>query len=226
VVRLAAQGARLYVGDLTESVLFAKYHMQENVLSVFADDTFPRFVTGICAMDYDSVAGTDKFGNAFVLRLPVDANDAMDASSSSRMLYDQGLLNGAPTKVDCLANYYMGEAGTAICKAALSPGKEEVIVVATVTGGLHALVPFRAPRDVDFFRKLEVFMRSHRTDMCGRDHLAYRSYYHPVRNVVDGSLCELFLKLPLVVQMQFATEVERSPSDVCKKIEDFRWNVL
>jgi splicing factor 3B subunit 3 len=226
VVRLTARGSRLYVGDLTESVHFVRYHAQENVLTIFADDTLPRFVTGVCAMDYDTVAGTDKFGNAFMLRLAPDASDAADASSSQRMLYEQGLLNGAPNKAECIANYYLGAAGTAICRAALTPGKEEIMVVATVTGGLTALVPFQTPRDVDFFRQLETFMRAERTDLCGRDHLSYRSYFQPVKNVVDGALCELYLKLPLATQNKFAETVERSAAEVCKKIEDFRYGVL
>ncbi len=31
---------------------------------IFADDTHPRWVTGVCQLDYDTMAGADKFGEA------------------------------------------------------------------------------------------------------------------------------------------------------------------
>jgi splicing factor 3B subunit 3 len=49
-------------------------------------------------LDYDTIAAADKFGNIFVLQLPVRANDDVINPSGSKLLWDQGLLNGAPTK--------------------------------------------------------------------------------------------------------------------------------
>ena len=57
-----------------------------------------RYVSASCLLDYDTVAGADKFGNVWVLQLPYKANDDIDNPTGSRMLWDQGLLNGAPTK--------------------------------------------------------------------------------------------------------------------------------
>jgi splicing factor 3B subunit 3 len=42
IVKITALGDRIYVGDMTESVHFAKYKRLENSLVIFADDTFPR----------------------------------------------------------------------------------------------------------------------------------------------------------------------------------------
>lgn len=38
----------------------------------------PRFMTKTCLLDYDSIAGADKFGNMFVLRVPADVSDDVD----------------------------------------------------------------------------------------------------------------------------------------------------
>lgn len=38
----------------------------------------PRFMTNTCLLDYDSIAGADKFGNIFVLRVPADVSDDVD----------------------------------------------------------------------------------------------------------------------------------------------------
>lgn len=62
-----------------------------------------RYVSASCVLDYDTVGGADKFGNVWVLQLPYKANDDIDNPTGSRMLWDQGLLNGAPTKAKVLS---------------------------------------------------------------------------------------------------------------------------
>jgi hypothetical protein len=37
---------------------------------------------------------------------------------------------------------------------------------------------------------LEMHMRQHSVPLCGRDHMAYRSAYFPVKGCIDGDLCE------------------------------------
>ena len=36
-------------------------------------------------------------------------------------------------------------------------------------------------QDHDFFQHLEMYMRQEYPSLCGRDHLAYRSYYFPLK---------------------------------------------
>jgi len=72
----------------------------DNQLVLFADDVNPRFLTCGCLLDYDTVAGADKFGNVFFLRLPNDAKDDVDEDPTGvKALWDRGLLNGASQKV-------------------------------------------------------------------------------------------------------------------------------
>ena len=42
IVRLQSSGDRVYVSDMCESIHLVKYKRQENVLGIFADDTYPR----------------------------------------------------------------------------------------------------------------------------------------------------------------------------------------
>lgn len=60
-------GHRVYVTDVQESFHFLRYKRQENQLIVFADDTHPRWITAACQLDYDTMAGADKFGNVTVV---------------------------------------------------------------------------------------------------------------------------------------------------------------
>lgn len=45
-----------------------------------------------------------------------------------------------------------------------------------------ALLPFTSREDVDFFSHLEMHLRQDHPPLAGRDHMAYRSAYFPVRS--------------------------------------------
>lgn len=225
ICRLQASGDRIFVGDSVESVHFVRYRRLEKTLSIFADDVFPRFTTALCVLDHDTVAAADKFGNVYVLRLPEGASDSVEVSSGVRQLWDVGLLNGAPSKLECLTHYFLGETVTSLTKRAMVIGGPELLLASTVAGGLYALVPFAAKEDVVFFQHLEMFLRQESPSLCQRDHLSYRSYFMPVKETVDGDLCERFAQLPVAKQKEFAADADRTPAEVLKKIEDAR-NVI
>ena len=64
-------------------------------------------------------------------------------------------------------------------------------------------------RAVDFFSHLEMHMRQESSPLCGRDQLSYRSSYFPVKEVVDGDMCEMFTSLPHDKQRMIAEELDR-----------------
>lgn len=88
------------------------------------------------------------------------------------------------------------------------------------------LLPASFPQDKDFFVHLEMHMRAEHPPLAGRDHLAFRSAYFPVREVVDGDLCTQFAALPPAKQQAIAAELDRSPGEVLKKLEDVRNKLL
>ena len=142
------------------------------------------------------------------------------------MLWDQGLLNGAPTKCEHIAQYYLGEAITCMQKCCLFPGKDEAIVCSTVTGGIYAFLPFSSKADVTFYQHLEMFLRQESSNLCQRDHLSYRSYFQPVKDVIDGDLCDSFNSLSEAKQNELAGDIDRSPTEILKKLEDTRALIL
>lgn len=223
IVNIHTMGSRIVVSDIQESFHFVRYKRQENQLIIFADDTSPRWITAATMLDYDSMAGADKFGNVTVVRLPPDVTDDVDEDpTGNKALWDRGLLNGASQKVDCVNNFHVGEVCTSLQKATLIPGGSESLVYTTISGGIGMLVPFTSHEDHDFFQHLEMYMRSELPPLCGRDHLAYRSYYFPVKNVIDGDMCEMFNSLDPGKQKSIADELDRTPSEVAKKLEDLR----
>jgi len=125
-----------------------------------------------------------------------------------------------------VVQYHVGEIVTSIVKTSLVPAGAEVLFYSTIMGALGILVPFVSREDVDFFSHLEMHMRQEKPPLCGRDHLAYRSAYFPVKDVIDIDLCEQYGSLEYDRQQAIAEELMCLPADVHKKLEELRNRVL
>ncbi len=51
-----------------------RYRKMDNKMYAFAEVVGSRYVTAGLPLDYDTVAGADKFGNFFINRLPADVS--------------------------------------------------------------------------------------------------------------------------------------------------------
>ncbi|KAJ3092115.1 Splicing factor 3B subunit 3, partial [Quaeritorhiza haematococci] len=224
IISIHTQGDRIVVGDVQEAIHYAVYRALENRIIVFADDTLSRWTTCSTMLDYDTVVIGDKFGNVSVVRLPQEtSNEVEDDPTGNKLIYEKGYLNGAAHKVQHVTEFHVGSTITSIHKTTLVAGGREVILYTTFLGGIGLLVPFATKDDVEFFQTLEMHMRQEAPPLLGRDHLSYRSYYIPVRCVVDGDLCEMFgTALGPEKKRGIAEELDRVVGDITKKLEDMR----
>lgn len=180
------------------------------------------------------------------LRLPPKTSDDVDEDpTGNKSFWDRGVLNGASNKAEVLCNIHVGETVLSMQKATLIPGGSESLVYTTLSGAIGVLVPFTSREDHDFFQALEMHLRSENAPLCGRDHLAFRSFYFPVKvpnfhcltsrssnnfrvscilfqNVIDGDLCEQFNSIDSSKQKAVADDLDRAPNEVSKKLEDIR----
>lgn len=85
-----------------------------------------------------------------------------------------------------LCHFYVGEVVSCLQKATLIPGGSEGLVYSTLSGSLGILVPFASKDTYTFFQHLELHMRSENVSLVGRDHLHYRSLYHPCKVCLFG----------------------------------------
>jgi splicing factor 3B subunit 3 len=178
-------------------------------------------VTSLCVLDYHTVIIGDKFGTISVLRLPDNCNDEHMNLITGGNLWDQGLLNGAPNKAETIASFYLNDIPTQILKTAFKSGGREILLISTIEGGLYTLIPSKSKDEWLFYNHLEMFMRQEYTNLCQRDHLSYRSYHIPAKNIVDGELCLKFINsLNYVKQCEFAENVDRSMMEILKKLEE------
>jgi splicing factor 3B subunit 3 len=197
-------------------------------MHIFADDIAPRYVTSMLPLDRDTVAVSDKFGNFAALRLPKDVSDEIEsdisggkhaALTSSAAL---GALNGANNKLQACAQFHVGDVICSLTKCALQTGGSEVIVYATLGGALGAFVPFASKDEADFCTHLEMHLRIEAPPVLGNEHGAFRSSYFPVKAVVDGDLCEQFGRLGADAQRRISEEMDRTPSEIVKRLEQIR----
>ncbi|EOA26203.1 hypothetical protein CARUB_v100166060mg, partial [Capsella rubella] len=203
------------------------YRRDENQLYIFADDCVPRWLTASHHVDFDTMAGADKFGNVYFVRLPQDVSEEIEEDpTGGKIKWEQGKLNGAPNKVDEIVQFHVGDVVTCMQKASMIPGGSESLMYGTVMGSIGALHAFTSRDDVDFFSHLEMHMRQEYPPLCGRDHMAYRSAYFPVKDVIDGDLCEQFPTLPMDLQRKIADELDRTPAEILKKLEDARNKII
>jgi splicing factor 3B subunit 3 len=218
---------RIYVGDLQDSVVYCKHRAASNELVIFADEVVPRHITCGVPLDYDTYFGADKFGNIFASRLPEDANEDVVNPTGNRLLWDAGRMSGAPNKLENVMNFHVGEVVTTCTRTKLSAAGDEVVLLGSVMGSISACMPFRSKDQVDFFRELEMNMRrEEEVSLVGREQLSYRSSFVPVKNVVDGDLCEAYTKLSPDRQKYIADEMDATPGVIVKKLEDIRNRIL
>ncbi|KAJ3272626.1 Splicing factor 3B subunit 3 [Terramyces sp. JEL0728] len=226
IIKLHTQGDRIMASDASESIQFAQYRHFDNRIVIFADDPTPRWMTCSALLDYDTVAGGDKFGNIFIGRLDAEISKAIvEDTTGNTAMYDRGFLQGAPHKLSSVVSYFVGESISSITKVALVPGGRELLLYTTLLGTVGIMIVFTAKEDIEFFQLLEMALRQEVPPLAGRNHLLYRGFFAPVQNVVDGDLCEMFNTLPNEKKRSLAESLDRTVSEVAKKLDDIRSRV-
>ncbi|KAI0816518.1 pre-mRNA-splicing factor rse-1 [Xylaria sp. FL0064] len=223
IVSIQTQGSRIIVGDVQQSVTYVAYKYESNKLIPFADDTIPRWTTCTTMVDYESVAGGDRFGNIWIVRCPQKASEEADEDNvGAHLQHAREYLHGSNHRLSLMTHFYAQDVPTSISKANLIVGGQDVLLWSGVQGTVGVFIPFVNREDVDFFQSLELHMRNEDPPLAGRDHLIYRSYYAPIKGVIDGDLCERFALLSHDKKQMIAGELDRSIREIERKISDLR----
>ena len=126
-------------------------------------------IAAACDLDYDTMAGGDKFGNVFLCRLSSEASDALADTTSGAQ--DASLPLSAVSPYESRASklpdwelceealFHVGEAITSIQKAKLVEGGAEAIIYSTIAGGIGCMQPFVKACDATLLMRLEMHLR-------------------------------------------------------------------
>jgi splicing factor 3B subunit 3 len=219
IVSLNNQGSRIIVGDIQQGVTYVVYKQATNKLIPFVDDSVARWTTCTTMVDYESVAGGDKFGNIFLVRTPEKASEEADEEQAGLHLINaRDYLHGTPHRLSLMCHFYAQDIPTSITKTSLVDGGQDILVWSGIMGTIGIFIPFVSREDADFFQTLEQHLRTEDAPLAGRDHLMYRGYYAPVKGVIDGDLCERYTLLPNDKKLMIAGELDRSVREIERKI--------
>ncbi|KAK6464643.1 CPSF A subunit region-domain-containing protein [Scheffersomyces coipomensis] len=230
ITKLVYQGGyRIVIGDARNSIVFAKFDDEENIFIPFADDIVKRQITSLSKLDYNTVIGSDKFGNVFVSRVPPLISQQSD-EDWSLVKHQDSYLNGSGSRLDNICEIYLHDIITSFHKGSINMGGQESIIYSGLQGTIGLLLPLASKQEVEFLNKLELTLRKYFNEdddnlginLLGRDHLKFRSYYNPVKNIIDGDLIEKFFALPQSTRIKLSREVDRTPKDIEKKISELR----
>ena len=234
-------GDRIVVSTLSHSVCLFAYSNDSNQFVLIADHPQPRFVTAACAIDSESVAAADKFGNLYVVRLPAYQQrqlESADAAEIERLVKSKQLAaamtqnavnrSAAPFELSTIANTFVGSMVTAVCKCQLSAHSHEILLATTLSGALIAFIPLTNRDEIDLLSLLQIHIRQSvaTTTIGGHDHLQWRSSYWTVQSVIDGELIESFNQLNSEHQQRIAEQLNTKREHITRKIEDVRTRII
>eukprot|EP00180_Rhodochaete_pulchella_P001937 Plantae.Rhodophyta-Rhodochaete_pulchella.ctg2915.p2 GENE.Plantae.Rhodophyta-Rhodochaete_pulchella.ctg2915~~Plantae.Rhodophyta-Rhodochaete_pulchella.ctg2915.p2 ORF type:complete len:218 (+),score=28.91 Plantae.Rhodophyta-Rhodochaete_pulchella.ctg2915:3-656(+) len=212
-------GERIFLGDIQEGVHLVSYKPTVNQFFLLANETTPKWVTASCLLDYSTVATGDKFGNFSVSRLPPEISGAAEDDPVAGSLREGSYALDNKMVTEC--SFHVGSM-VQIISTGMFGGTHEAIIYGTLEGAIGVMAPFLVQSEISFFQQLEQQLRDRDLSLCGREHLSYRSAFSPNRHVVDGDLCELFLQLSHKNQKEVAEEIDRTPAEIMRKLEDMR----
>lgn len=227
-------GERIAIGDSKMSISYLKFDSVENRFISFASDVMKRQMTCMTDLDFDTSIGGDKFGNVFVVRVP---NDVSSQSEKEWTLLKnrEPYLNASFSRLERVCDFYIQDIPTSFTKGTLVMGGKESIIYTGIQGTIGMLLPLTTKLEVAFFEKLQDLLRSYFSynfddfdqekngyNLLGKDHLKFRGYYNPQKNVIDGDLIEKYSEVKMSMKVKMGRILNKTPKEIEKKITDIR----
>lgn len=226
-------GDLVIVGDSSESVSFLKFDSTKNLFTPISNDIMKRQITALETLDNRTVIGGDKFGNLFVSRITEEV--AAQLGDNVVLNQQEEFLGASGSRLNKICEFYLQDIPTSFHKGSFVVGGTESIIYTGLEGTVGLLLPIATKQEVDLLIKLELLLRKYFEansedsgkakqgfNILGKEHVKFRSYYNPVKNVIDGDYIERFYELPQASKIKISGQLDRAPREIERKIYDLR----
>lgn len=251
------EGNLLAIGDYQESVTIFEYDNSQKNFKCLADDKIKRHVTALKFLDSSTVIGGDKFGNCWVLRINFETQlNLVPNIHTGKYKFDtlcHIYMNDIPMQFSIVKDMntsdrtnilWIGLQGTIGCFVPLITRKEQQIYqyLQDTFADLDLLYfqDHNKAAEIDF-EEMEGALDEHKLtknkinstegmmSRVGRDFQNYRSYYSPMKNIIDGEALEQYTTYLPSEQKWISKHVllnSKTIEDVNKYINEMRTNYV
>lgn len=218
IIKIIPQSNRIIISDShSSSIVFAKFDNLENQFIPIADDIIKRQVISMFPIDSDTILTSDKFGNLGVSR--IDENISRQIEEDWTILKNsESIYNSCPFKLINLIDFHLGE----IITKFQFINNNESILYCGIFGTLGVLTPLISKKEVELLINLQLELQNIIKNELGKDHLKFRSYYNPMKNIIDGDLLEKFHQLSNGEKSEIAKRLNKTINDIEKKLNDLK----
>ncbi|KAL6450666.1 RSE1 Pre-mRNA-splicing factor RSE1 [Candida maltosa Xu316] len=224
ISKIIPQESRIIISDThtSSSIAFLKFDDSQNKFIPIADDVTKKQIISMTTLDDNTVIASDKFGNVSISRLDESISRQ---SEENWTIFSKNLptsSNSCPYKLTNLCSFYIPDVITGFNVGNLNEIGTSAIVYTGISGLIGLFVPLISKNEIEWLFNLQLLMREKVGCLVGKDHLLFRGYYNPVKNVIDGDLLECYFGLEHGLKTELAQKVNKSIGDIEKKLTDLR----
>lgn len=208
---------RIAAGDIRQSVTVLVVQEQGesgHVIYPLVCDKIARQVTCLRFVDHLTLAAGDRFGGFTMLRIPAEAAKLADEDFSAVHLRQlEPTLNGsAHYRFDHVVSFHLEDVPVSISQ------HSGLLIVCSLLGTVTALAAIPTDKEARHLKTIEKFVAESDPGLMARDHLRFRGYYVPVKDVVDGDLLDEFLTMEKAARVRVAEKSGLGVDDVVGRI--------
>ncbi|KAI5959067.1 RSE1 [Candida pseudojiufengensis] len=183
---------RILVSDLHNSLVLLKFDSDLNQFLPIMDDIIKRQIISIKQLDYDTFIGSDKFGNIFVSRISREISTEIDKNWSilKNKIQTTTNSNSCIYKFQNLCEFYIPDIITSFqIGKFMNTEEEKIIIYTSISGLIGFLIPLTLKSKIESLNNKQMELKK-KDNVVGKDHIKFRSYYNPIKNIIDGDLIE------------------------------------
>mmetsp|Transcript_6067 Transcript_6067/g.8358 ORF Transcript_6067/g.8358 Transcript_6067/m.8358 type:complete len:1165 (-) Transcript_6067:2307-5801(-) len=216
---------RIVISDFLEGLIVTEYNINLDAMIVVGYSVYGRSLNNIQFLDYDTVLGTDYFGNILIFRIPqlITFKSLLDPRKYQDLNHSY-INKSDPIHVEC--SFFIGENITGISKYRFFEWKEEIIIYFTNLGSIGILIPIKTKFEKVFFRNLFYHLTLGSNNFLSLSNFKFRSSNYISSRIIDGDFCSKILEFNKSTQLKIARAIRIKITSMTKIFEDLLFKIM